>query len=51
MQRRRKPKTEIDEIQQHLTSVLRWAEGLGCTTIAADLRRCLDFCRALKKSG
>jgi hypothetical protein len=50
MPRARKPKTEIDDIEQKLASVLKWAERQGFTNIAADLRRCYDFARALKRS-
>jgi hypothetical protein len=50
MPRPRKPKTELDEITQKLGSVLKWAEQLGYTNIAADLRRCYAFARALKRS-
>jgi hypothetical protein len=50
MPRPRKPKTEIDEIEQKLAGVLKWAERQGFTNIATELRRCHDFVRALKKS-
>jgi hypothetical protein len=50
MPRPRKPKDEIDEITQKLASVLKWAERQGFSNIAADLRRCYAFCRALKRS-
>ena len=50
MSRPPKPKTEIDEITQKLANVLKWAERQGFTNIAADLRRCYDFARALKRS-
>jgi hypothetical protein len=43
-------RAEIKEIHQNLTTALRWAERKGYPTIAADLRRCLDFARALKNS-
>jgi len=49
MPRQPKPKTEIDEITQKLASVLKWAEGQGFSNIAADLRRCYAFGRALKR--
>jgi hypothetical protein len=50
MPRPRKPKTEIDEIEQKLANVLKWAERQGFTNVASDLRRCHDFARPQKES-
>jgi len=43
MPRRRVPKTEIDEIQQTLTGVLKWAQQQGFINIAAELRSAIDL--------
>jgi hypothetical protein len=43
MPRRRIPKTEIEEIQQTLTGVLKWAQHQGFINIAAELRSAIDL--------